>query len=269
MDEDGRLRQSLREIEEKVPRLLSLGGREGPGQQINGDYELLEGVRPNGRPCWLRRGRPLLTVNSNGLAEHDGDLKPLYLFFGEMGYWNIAASVLAAGVHVLARSGPDFSSVSPDLCQMPWTIFAFGKAHKDSSIVCFRHLERNKVPEVVHVTGCRGDHGQLNGNYQLLRGVRMGSRPIFVKDGFGARGEEERKVLHFTQRAGKWFISSVTLSALEEIGGTPVGILAMTTFSSLGLVEVSDLGMTLTWECCDCCGCCGFRASAGSIPENH
>ena len=142
-------------------RLLSLGGREGPGQQINGDYELLEackrrkihdsvavvastkiirvkyrtmknikrknkiirknekhvnskamltivnpsesiqskdswrlrdpgncqGVRPNGRPCWLRmtprawlpatsqclsawgRGRPLLTVNSNGLAE--------------------------------------------------------------------------------------------------------------------------------------------------------------------------------------------------------
>lgn len=23
-------------------------------------------------------------------------------------------------------------------------------------------------------------------------GVRMGSRPIFVKDGFGARGEEER-----------------------------------------------------------------------------
>jgi len=209
-----RLRQSLREIEEKVPRLLSLGGREGPGQQINGDYELLEGVRPNGRPCWLRRGRPLLTVNSNGLAEHDGDLKPLYLFFGEMGYWNIAASVLAAGVHVLARSGPDFSSASPDLCQMPWTIFAFGKAHKDSSIVCFRH-ERNKV-EVVHVTGCRGDHGQLNGNYQLLRGVRMGSRPIFVKDGFGARGEEERKVLHFTQRAGRWFISSVTLSALEE-----------------------------------------------------
>ena len=30
----------------------------------------------------------------------------------------------------------------------------------------------------------------------------MGSRPIFVKDGFGARGEEERKVLHFTQREG-------------------------------------------------------------------
>jgi len=25
-----------------------------------------------------------------------------------------------------------------------------------------------------------------------LAGVRMGSRPIFVKDGFGARGEEER-----------------------------------------------------------------------------
>jgi len=25
--------------------------------------------------------------------------KPLYLFFGEMGYWTIAASVLAAGVH--------------------------------------------------------------------------------------------------------------------------------------------------------------------------
>jgi hypothetical protein len=26
-------------------------------------------------------------------CQHDGDLKPLYLFFGEMGYWNIAASV--------------------------------------------------------------------------------------------------------------------------------------------------------------------------------
>ena len=32
-------------------------------------------------------------------CQHDGDQKPLYLFFGEMGYWTIAASVLAAGVH--------------------------------------------------------------------------------------------------------------------------------------------------------------------------
>lgn len=210
-----RLRQSLQHAEERCPRLLSLGGREGPGQQINGDYELLQEVRPNGRPCWLRRGKPLLTLNGDGLPEHDGDQKPLYLFFGEMGYWTIAASVLAAGVHVIARSGPDFSAATPDVCQMPWTVFAFGKAHKDASIVCFRHAD-TKVPEAVHVTGCRGDHGQLNGNYQHLRGVRMGSRPIFVKDGFGARGEEERKVLHFTQRAGKWFISSVILSALEE-----------------------------------------------------
>eukprot|EP00434_Breviolum_minutum_P019984 symbB.v1.2.017628.t1/scaffold1340.1/size241236/13 len=49
-----RLRQSLQDAEERCPRLLSLGGREGPGQQINGDYELLQEVRPNGRPCWLR-----------------------------------------------------------------------------------------------------------------------------------------------------------------------------------------------------------------------
>ncbi|CAE7203044.1 unnamed protein product [Symbiodinium pilosum] len=197
-------------------RLLSVGGREGPGQQINGDYELLEGTRPHGRPCWLRRGRPLPNTGTNGLAEHDGELHPLYLFFGEMGYWNVAASVLAAGVHVLARCGPDFSSPSPDMCPVTWTVFAFGKAQRDANIVCFRHDLSADVPKVLNVSGCKGDHGQLNGSYTHLQGCRMGSRPIFVQDCVRAReGEEERKVLHFSQRSGRWFISSVSLSALE------------------------------------------------------
>jgi len=200
------------------PRLLSVGGREGPGQQINGDYELLEGTRPHGRPCWLRRGKPkpLPNTGTNGLAEHDGELRPLYLFFGEMGYWSIAASVLAAGVHVLARCGPDFSSSSPDMCTLPWTVFAFGKAQRDASILCFRHDLSADVPKVLQVSGCRGDHGQLNGSYTHLQGVRVSSRPVFVKDCIRAReGEEERKVLHFSQRSGRWFISSVSLGSLE------------------------------------------------------
>ncbi|CAE7546345.1 unnamed protein product [Symbiodinium sp. CCMP2592] len=198
------------------PRLLSVGGREGPGQQINGDYELLEGTRPHGRPCWLRRGKPLPNTGTNGLAEHDGELRPLYLFFGEMGYWSIAASVLAAGVHVLARCGPDFSSSSPDMCTLPWTVFAFGKAQRDASILCFRHDLSADVPKVLNVSGCRGDHGQLNGSYTHLQGVRVSSRPVFVKDCIRAReGEEERKVLHFSQRSGRWFISSVSLGSLE------------------------------------------------------
>ncbi|CAJ1373206.1 unnamed protein product [Effrenium voratum] len=202
--------------EEECPRLLSLGGREGPGQQINGDYELVEGVRPNGRPCWIRRGKPLQT-KASGWAEHDGELRPLYLFFGEMGYWSVAASVLAAGVHVLARSGPDFSSPSPNLCAMPWTVFAFGKAYKDPSIACFRHVKSAPdAVQAVHVTGCKGDHGQLNGTYHVLQGVWMGSRPAFVKDDGNERREEERKVMHFSQRSGRWFISSCSLSAWED-----------------------------------------------------
>eukprot|EP00931_Biecheleriopsis_adriatica_P053947 TRINITY_DN31704_c0_g1_i2.p1 TRINITY_DN31704_c0_g1~~TRINITY_DN31704_c0_g1_i2.p1 ORF type:complete len:992 (+),score=108.93 TRINITY_DN31704_c0_g1_i2:66-3041(+) len=194
---------------EDIPRLLSLGGREGPGQRINGDYEIVDGLRPNGRPCWMRRGKPMAGHGADGLVEHHGDERPLYLFFGEMGYWSVAASVHAAGVHVLARSGPDFSSATPDACPMTWTVFAFGKAHRDAHVVCFRHDPASKVPEELHVAGCKGDHGQLNGTYVHVPGVQMGSRAVFLKDGTGIRGSlDERKVLHFSQRSGRWLISS-------------------------------------------------------------
>ena len=91
----------------------------------------LQGTRPHGRPCWLRLGfggfgsqlnKPMCSKAGvsrsryqtpeqtdwqrcrkcsgavqwvQGLAcfcQHDGELRPLYLFFGEMGYWSIAAS---------------------------------------------------------------------------------------------------------------------------------------------------------------------------------
>ncbi|CAE8637900.1 unnamed protein product [Polarella glacialis] len=193
------------------PRLLSVGGREGPGQRINGDYELVEGWQPNGRPCWLRRG--LQGTGPNGPSE-EGDDRPLYLFFGDMGYWSIASSVHAAGVHVLARSGPDFSTPSPDLSPQAWTVFAFGKARQDRSVVCFRHDTTQQPPEAIHVLGCKGDHVQLNGNYFHVPGVAIGSRPVFVKEDVGFRGRRvdpvERKLFHFSQRSGRWLISSAS-----------------------------------------------------------
>jgi len=243
------------------PALLSIGGRDGVGQRINGDYELLTGVQPGGRPCWLRRGarqqsaaaaaalaaaaavpprsgpaeesggraRPPppaapqhgagtgagagLASAGGGAVEDEGG--PLYLFFNDMGYWTVASSPHAAGVQVLARSGPEFGVQTPDEATIPWVVFAGGgKGKPDHNIVCFRHDVSHQPPEALHVTGCRGLYGQLSGLYYRVRGVSVGSRPIFIKDGMTNVMKEEKKLMHFSQRTGRWLLSSLSPSAV-------------------------------------------------------
>lgn len=206
-----------------------MGGREGPGQRINGDYELLEGPGMNGRPCWLRRGR---LEHLAGEASHPSALegggwageaaseiadvneeRHLYLFFSDMGYWTIAPSLHATGVQVHARSGPAFQAASPDVASSPWVIFARGRARSDPSVLCFRHDAAHQPPEIVHLSGCKGNHSILNGYYHLTPGVTIGLRPVFIKDGLrcketGRSKEEEKKIIHFSQRSGRWLVSS-------------------------------------------------------------
>lgn len=210
-------------------RLLSIGGREGIGQRINGDYELLEGVEMNSRPCWLRRARfdclgpasevwPFEAIAHVGVAgatpageagDPEGiDERPLYLFMGEMGYWTIAPSLHATGVQVLARNGPDFSVASPDQAPSYWVVFAHGKAKPDPSVVCFRHHSLLPRPEILHVSGCKGPAHQFNGLYYHVSGVIVGSRPVFIKDGLKGSPKEEKRLIHFSQRAGRWLLSS-------------------------------------------------------------
>lgn len=205
--------------------LLSVAGRVGPGHRINGDYELVEGLEPNGRPCWFRRGRPNITnavataaAGIVGLPEHDGEDRPLYLFFSEMGYWTIAPSVHATSIHVLARSGPDFSVKSPVLAALPWQLFAHGKARQDPAVVCFPHDGAALHPDAVSVMGCRDDHAQINGIYLLAQGVAIGSRPIFVKSG---NAKSDRKLLYFSQSSGHWLVCSAALAApADSVAGT-------------------------------------------------
>lgn len=196
------------------PLLLSIGGREGIGQRINGDYELLDGVEPGGRPCWLRCSQRQGACTDDDSAElvhaaGESDSGPLYLFFNDMGYWTIAPSPHAVGVQVLARSGPDFSIFTPDAATAPWVVFANSKGRPDPGVVCFRHDASHQPPEALHLTGCRGAYGQLNGLYYRILGVAVGSRPIFVKNGLDRAAEEEHKLLHFSQRIGRWLLSSV------------------------------------------------------------
>lgn len=201
---------------EPPPKCLSIGGRVGPGHRINGTYEILEGQAINGRPCWLRRNRLNLDYRGEGRdlevlegAElfSDADERPLYCFLSEMGYWTVAPSLHATGVHVYARNGPDFGVPSPDVATRTWIVFANGKALPDPQMVCFKHDLAFQPPEILQLSGCTGQHGQLNGLYHHARGV-VGSRPVFIKDGLRGVTKEEKKLVHFSQRTGTWLVSS-------------------------------------------------------------
>eukprot|EP00929_Paragymnodinium_shiwhaense_P012955 TRINITY_DN120825_c0_g1_i1.p1 TRINITY_DN120825_c0_g1~~TRINITY_DN120825_c0_g1_i1.p1 ORF type:complete len:892 (-),score=163.15 TRINITY_DN120825_c0_g1_i1:262-2937(-) len=205
-------------------RLLSIGGRLGVGQRINGDYELMGDKRINGRPCWLRRARldhlNRATDGSMPLeAEADYlDERPLYLFRNEMGYWTIAPSLHASGVQVFARNGPDFAVSSPDLLTGTWMVFAHGKARPDSNVVCFRHEDSYRPPDILHLSGCKDPYGQLNGLYHYAPGAIASSRPIFIKDGLHASSKNEKKLIHFSQQMGCWLLSSAVCSRSLEDG---------------------------------------------------
>eukprot|EP00928_Gymnodinium_smaydae_P017570 TRINITY_DN16719_c0_g2_i3.p1 TRINITY_DN16719_c0_g2~~TRINITY_DN16719_c0_g2_i3.p1 ORF type:complete len:794 (-),score=102.48 TRINITY_DN16719_c0_g2_i3:959-3160(-) len=143
-----------------------------------------------------------------------------------MGYWTIAPSLLATGVQVFARSGPDFSAALPDLVTQPWVFFVKGKAKADPSVACFRHEDVHQPPDVLCLSGCKAFYSRYNGLYHNAAGVTIGSRPVFIRDGHRGPEDtdsEERMLLHFSQRSGRWMLSSAiaTRRPVVRIRGDP------------------------------------------------
>jgi len=153
--------QSLR----PPPRVLCIGGREGIGRCINGDYELLDGVERNCRPCWLRRSKLEAVTSSPGPSEAllscapestdapsheccaDIEERRLYLFLSDMGYWTVASALHATGAQVFARNGPDFGATSPDMfLAAGWCLHMvrLGRTQVSSASYMIQHTSRQR-----------------------------------------------------------------------------------------------------------------------------
>lgn len=92
--------------------------------------------------------------------------------------------------------------------------------------MCFRHDDSHEPPDAVHLTGCRGAYGVLNGLYQRVDGVSASTRPIFAKDGMsvGSSSEDERHILGACGRpAPGWSCEK----AEDGVGQKQVGIVQM------------------------------------------